>query len=348
MPSDWNTGKKILYAFIGTLFNKDKPDIDGYHYYNTVQDSGIYFGLQHNSKVGEPNMHQHIHVFLDSNTGRWTWQLTCRDRKHTGSVAGHGHDEYDHRDEIGFLNNDTGDVELLIDMIRTRYADPFSVDWEEGEQDFQDLINMINKWKVALNKCLSSWLGRGLGRTESGKHWLTAVYGLNGWQWENGRGQVKPAPRFWQNTVDYDIDEFLSQSLTKMTVVEEDDDDDDVAGFERESEPTVAQRQPVECRFGHKCRRINCHFEHPTGRLIDTPCRYGQGCTNPGCHFGPPGHGVSQLPFMGGGNRKTRTRRRSKTRRRSNIRRKKMTRRRSNTRRRSMKKKRNTMKRTRL
>lgn len=357
MPSGWNKGKKILHAFIGTLFNRDNPDIDGYHYYTEVKDSGIYFGLQHNSKIGEPNMHQHIHVFKDWNTGNWTWQLTCRDPKHQGSVAGHGHDEYGQRYGIDFLNNDTGDVEILIQMIRGG-RDPFKESWAQRQEDFHELITMVWRWKTALNKCFSSWLGRGMGRTDSGNHWLESRrHPEGGWVWTNGRGDVMEPPRFWQNTVDYDIDEFLSQALGTMDIG---DEGKGSASLERVSEPTVAQRQPVECRFGRRCRRLDCHFEHHDGRFIDTPCRYGQGCTNPGCHFGPPGHGVSQLPFMGGGNRKTRSnrrskiRRKSKTRRRSNIRRKKrtlrktMTRRRSNTRRRSMKKKRNTMKRTRL
>jgi len=53
-----------------------------------------------------------------------------------------------------------------------------------------------------------------------------------------------------------------------------------------------------ECRFGWRCTRPNCFYQHPHGRQIDTQsstavsgvlCRFGSRCSKPGCPFVHPG-----------------------------------------------------------
>lgn len=57
------------------------------------------------------------------------------------------------------------------------------------------------------------------------------------------------------------------------------------------------------CKFGFSCRRVNCWFQHPQGRQIDTApglavCRHGVDCPNPNCFFHhPEGRHIDPVSF---------------------------------------------------
>lgn len=44
-------------------------------------------------------------------------------------------------------------------------------------------------------------------------------------------------------------------------------------------------RSPRPCKYGWKCRRKNCSFAHPQGRMMNVPCRDGHACSTPYCGF---------------------------------------------------------------
>jgi hypothetical protein len=46
----------------------------------------------------------------------------------------------------------------------------------------------------------------------------------------------------------------------------------------------------TNCRDDKICKRANCHFNHPNGRFINTNCRNDKKCKRKNCHFNHP-HG---------------------------------------------------------
>jgi len=48
------------------------------------------------------------------------------------------------------------------------------------------------------------------------------------------------------------------------------------------------------CKFGAKCSRVLCHFNHPRRRFIDTDCRNGSHCQRRNCCFKHPSAKASQ------------------------------------------------------
>lgn len=54
---------------------------------------------------------------------------------------------------------------------------------------------------------------------------------------------------------------------------------------------------PEPCRFGTRCTRPDCYYDHPEGRAIDTPCRDDVVCTSQDCYFKHPnGRNIDTAP----------------------------------------------------
>lgn len=57
--------------------------------------------------------------------------------------------------------------------------------------------------------------------------------------------------------------------------------------------PTPASDNPLDCKFGRLCKRPECWFQHPQGRIIDqdpklTMCRFGNECGRVDCFYVHP------------------------------------------------------------
>lgn len=69
-----------------------------------------------------------------------------------------------------------------------------------------------------------------------------------------------------------------------------------------ERKPTPEPENPLDCKFGRMCKRPECWFQHPQGRIIDqdpnlSMCRFGNECGRPDCFYVHP-KDLESEPFM--------------------------------------------------